>query len=281
MKRFGNRPPCKRRIFYWTLGGHGLILLILVFGGLISSCSRPKKAIPHVFTLVTAPSPQAVSAAPKPATAIPKAKPEPTKPQPQPKPAQTQPKTQETPAPKPKPVVTPPKNQNTQPKPKPTPKPTEKKPEPKLQSYESFLQSQAQPNQPQPKPAQPKPQPQADPKNKLIEELQGLMREVPTHGPAASSEETRALNAYIGSLRSLIDQLWEQPENLPPGEWLASIQFTVSSNGQITQVRFIQRSGNTTFDQSIIRAMNQFRSAPIPPGGKTRTFEIPFRMLVQ
>ena len=91
----------------------------------------------------------------------------------------------------------------------------------------------------------------------------------------------RAFNQYVGQLRSQLNRLWLQPDNLPPGKWTALIEFTVASNGKVGKVRFKEKSGNLDFDQSLIRAMNAFTATSPPPGARAQVFTIPFSMTVR
>ena len=243
-----------RKIFYWSLGSHAGLLLILGISTLIVSCSRRDKVIPHVFTLHAAPP------AEKPAVKVS---------EPKPKPPVTQQK--KTPPPVVKKTTPPPKKEEKKTEPKPTPS----------KSYADFLkdnplpETEKQPIQPVTTP----PKPTEDPLKDIRSELQSMIKD--TQDTNMSSSQLKALQSYIGQLRSQLNVLWEQPQALPPGEWVAHVEFTVSGNGKISGVRFVKRSENPVFDDSIVRAMNQFQSAPPPPDRKTHTFEVPFRIVLR
>ena len=222
---------------------------------LIVSCDRKEKKMPHVFTLQSAPPAERV------VEEKPKAKPVERKPEPKPVVKKTPP-----------PVVkkdSPPKKE---PKKETKPVPTE--------SYEDFRKNNPPPKQnPEPVVTKPPQQPVKDPFEDIRNELDSMIRD--TKNSATSEENLKALQRYMGQLSDQINVLWDQPEGLPAGEWVAHVEFTVSGNGKISKVRFVKRSGNPVFDDSIVRAMNQFQTAPPPPDHKTHTFELPFRIVMR
>jgi TonB family protein len=147
-------------------------------------------------------------------------------------------------------------------------------------SYQEFLKQHELPRQqtqtrppPQPTP------PPVDPNRELREQLQQIIQGF--GGNDATSDELNALSRYVASLREQLNRLWLQPTNLPPGRWSATLEFTVQRNGQVTNVRFKEQSGNREFDQSLIRAMNAFTSTTPPPGARSQVFTIPFSMTVR
>jgi TonB family protein len=275
MKTRRPKPPSIKKVFYWSLGGHCSLFLILIVYSFLSSCSRKPAETAHVFKLVSPPSPApAASTPPVPAQTEPKVQPQPAPPKSEPKP---QPKAEPA---KPKPTETPKPRVTETPKPKP--KPTTPAPKPQVQSYEEFLKSTQTETRPTPVPTQPKPTVTApDPLATMRQEIESMLRDARQQTNSSSASEIQALHAYIGTLRTQLDRLWEQPTNLPPGEWIAFIEFTVTGTGQITKVRFVKRSGSDEFDQSVIRAMNRFDRTQPPPDRKSHTFEIPFRMSVR
>lgn len=264
------------KAFIFSVIGH--VCLFLIIGGfsVISSCTDNTPEKVHVFTLVDAPLPPSPTPSPildpNPTTA--------------PTPVPPPPIEQETPPPpvqKPEPVE--PKPEPTPPPPEPQPKPKPKpEPKPERVSYSEFIKDKPLPK-PKPKPKQPAQQPrppQPDPNlQSLKAELNALSREVisevsgsPT--PGSSS----ALQRYINDIRSRLNVLWSQPVNMPPGRWVAKVEFQVSASGVVSNVRFTARASNAAFDQSVINAMNAFKAVPPPPDGKAHLFEIPFVMNV-
>jgi len=255
--------------FYWSLGGHVMFLLVLLISSLFTSCSRnrtPKEV--HVFRLQAGPPAQKTSAVPTTTESTPVSEPPVTTPPPVSKP-------------KPKPV-TETKPAETKPVQKTEVKP-ETKPQNKPVSYEEFKK-----NNPLPKTTQtPKSTPtvqtpptqQLDPNDKIRKELESMIAGF--GGTDTSSDELQELNLYVSQLRNQLDRLWLQPDNLASGNWTASIEFTVAPNGKISGVHFKQKSNNNDFDQSIIRTMNAFVMTNPPPGGKAKTFCIPFTMNVR
>lgn len=255
--------PSMKTTFYWSLGGHAVLLLLLILISFIASCSRPRTPEQvHVFRLQAGPpAPRTEVTAPAEVTPTP----------PAPRVESQQPST-----PKPQ----------EQPKPKPQeqPKPTERKPDPKPTTqrnpvrYDDFIRTHDLPES-KPKPPATTPTPPApDPNAKLREELEAIIQGL--GGTDASSDELQELNRYVSQLRAQLNRLWMQPTGLPSGQWSALIEFTIEPNGRVTAVRFREESGNAQFDQSLIRAMNAFRTTAPPPDGKARVFAIPFRMTV-
>jgi TonB family protein len=237
-----------RKIFYWSLGGHVGFLLTMCIVSLVVSCSQKTKTVPHVFTLHAAPPAESTTVT--------------APPQQQAPPKKSQPRVVEK--------KTPPKKEP--PKPKPT------------QSYAEFLKNNPikapQKEVPEQSPP-PVSKPVEDPLADVRKELHAMLRDASQDTRNTNSFDLKALHGYVSQLRNQLNVLWEQPENLPPGEWLVHVEFTVSANGRISGIRFVKRSNNPAFDDSIIRAMNQFQSVSPPPDRKTHTFEIPFRMLVR
>ena len=249
--------------FYWSLGGHAAFFILLLIVSLITSCTRsraPKEV--HVFRL------QAGPPAPKVAVATP--------PSQQPTPVTPTPPQKEEVKPQPKKETPKPEVKKTEPK-------SVKKTEPKPVSYDDFLKEN---KLPEPKPAERQPDPtpptatvQPDPNLKLRKELEQIIQGF--GGTDTSSDQMQEFNLYIGQLRTQLNRLWLQPDNLPPGKWNALIEFTVERNGKVMRVHFKQKSGNYDFDQSLIRAMNAFVTTAPPPGGKAQVFTIPFSMTVR
>ncbi|MCG8526423.1 MAG: TonB family protein [Opitutales bacterium] len=240
---------------YWSLGGHFTVLLALLIFSLITSCKRRQNIDPHVFSLVGPPPKPEVEQSPTP-----------------PK----QPAKKETPKPKPpKPKPEPPKKDL--PKPKVTPVETK----PKTASYDQFLKTHDLPeDQPQPQETVVETRVE-DPMREIRQQLNSLMKDGPSEMRPTSESDMRAMHSYIGKIRGQIDILWQQPKNLPPGEWKAVVEFSVSSTGRISNVKFISKSGQTDFDQSLIRALNRFLTTNPPPDGRNHVFKIPFRMVVR
>lgn len=255
------------------------ICLFVLLGGfaVISSCTKKEPEKVHVFTLVDAPLPPSPTPSPilDPAPAT------------QPTPVPPPPVAQETPpVEKPKPAEPEPEPKPTPPKPQPKPQPkAETKPEPKPEkvSYSEFIKDKPLPKTPpkqqpktQPRPVTPDPNLQS-----LKAELNALSREVISEVSGSPTPgSSTALQRYINDIRSRLNVLWSQPVNMPPGRWVGKVEFQVSASGIVSNVRFTTRSSNTAFDQSVINAMNAFKSVPPPPDGKAHLFEIPFVMNV-
>lgn len=72
-------------------------------------------------------------------------------------------------------------------------------------------------------------------------------------------------NLYLSVIRSRIMQGWIIPENLIENVYslIAVVNFTIYSDGHISNVYLEDSSGNRYFDESAIRAVKQ--AAPFPP----------------
>lgn len=240
--------PSLKKTFYWSLGSHAGLLILVLIVSFITSCAQKTKIPPHVFTLNSPPTQQV---------------------------------TQKQIS---KPVQKPARKPIQKPKPQPAKiQPTRKKqpPPPSQQSYRDFLKENPVAEPTPTTPRVQKPTKQTDPFEQIRKELNLLLKNASNDTRNSNANEIKALYSYIGQLRNQLNILWEQPRNLPTGEWIAQIEFTVSSTGKISGVRFVRKSENAVFDQSLIRAMNQFLTVSAPPDRKKHTFEIPFRMLVR
>ncbi len=85
--------------------------------------------------------------------------------------------------------------------------------------------------------------------------------------------------AYIGRLKHLIEIAWDKPASLSNHEISAEVLITLSPSGQVTNVRFSRRSGNSTFDDSVSAAARNARSAGPVPTGKSETVRLTFEMI--
>lgn len=240
----------------------GAVLALIVF----TFFKPPEKPAPTVFELVSAPPPSAGMPQPVEPVAFER----PTQPLPPPikRPEPPPPKPPE-PKPIPKPVPKPPPVEKVVPIPKPP------EPPPQL-SYEQFLQQHGPPKTRQPLPTNPKPVavPRIDTKfsanlQESVINLQAL--------EALTGAEQSALDRYIARLREALRRNWEKPSGVG-SSISAEVEFNVSSNGRLTNVRITRSSGNRTFDQTVREAFERLGSAGATPNGKPQELRITFRM---
>lgn len=194
---------------------------------------------------------------------------------PPPPPPEPEPPPAPKPTPKPKPAPeTPPK--------KPTP---EKKPSPAPQqtiTAEDFFSKHGRPSPPSPKPRQTQPAqtitaPRID-VSKITQNLNQFL-ESSSSSNRMTEQEQSAMLAYIGRLKHLIEIAWDKPASLAGREISAEVLITLSPSGQVTNVRFSRRSGNGAFDDSVIAAVRNARSAGAIPTGRSETVRLTFEMI--
>ena len=242
---------------FWTsVILHLVVLLGLLFATIVEAL-RPKEE-PHVFEMVSAPA-AAIST-------------EQNTPPPEPVPDEPMPELPPVPD-----LVTPPPEPRPQP---PEPTPTEPAPErPQMISREEFIKQFGEP-----KPRQQNRQ--SSPRPKITVPRIDVPKLVVPANPSPSnprprqltSAERSALGTYSSQLRARIDAAWGKPENLAGVQIAATVVFEVSARGRISNVRLKPRSGNASFDQSVLAAFRRITSAGPTPTGQSHVFTMTFRM---
>jgi len=72
------------------------------------------------------------------------------------------------------------------------------------------------------------------------------------------------IQLYSSQVHRKISRNWRIPPGVPTdGSLAALISFKVDGNGRVNNVRVKESSGNSSFDEYCIKAIN--RSAPLPP----------------
>ncbi|MEE8044487.1 MAG: energy transducer TonB, partial [Thermodesulfobacteriota bacterium] len=72
------------------------------------------------------------------------------------------------------------------------------------------------------------------------------------------------IQLYGSQLHRKISRNWRIPPGVPTdGSLAALISFKVDGNGRVNNVRVKESSGNSSFDEYCVKAIN--RSAPLPP----------------
>ncbi len=252
----------------WT----STILHLVVFAGLLLATlieALLPKETPHVFEMVSAPTPderpkqESLSTEPLPDFRLPEVQPLEI---PEPPPVhRPQPVQKKTPVSQPvAPTVAP-----------------EKSVEP-LMSYEDFLKKN--------KIKQPKTQnlPQNRPKIKVpvinTEQFGVKLQSSLTTTDARTSQalttlEQTALQRYGSLLNSRLNKSWTKPSALSGVNLVVTVVFDVSRSGRISNIRFSQSSGNASFDESVRAAFAQVGSAGETPTGQDHTFTMSFKMV--
>ena len=78
--------------------------------------------------------------------------------------------------------------------------------------------------------------------------------------PVATDAE---IESYVTMVESRIKGLWVIPDLLSARELKAVVIFGIDKQGEVTDLRFKQSSGNNPYDQSVIRAIR--KAAPFSP----------------
>ena len=86
------------------------------------------------------------------------------------------------------------------------------------------------------------------------------------------------IQRYIGSLKAQINQAWNKPSQLSGRQFIATLRFTISQNGTISNIQVINSSKNELFDNSVIDAFDRVGQAVSTPDGNKYTLILTFRM---
>jgi protein TonB len=255
----------------WTSVILHVAVLLALFLSTIVEAFLPKEK-PHVFEMISEPSPQNAadsSAAPMetpPDFDVPEVEPMADIPDPvMPEPAPVAP----TPAP-------------VKPRAEPTPVKPTPAPEPQLMSLDDFRK-----DNPLKKPKPPRPQPTKPafkaPQINTKKYSDSLQNNLPTkvHNPSGSltAAERSALQRYGDQLNSRLNRAWIKPSNLAGVGLMVTVVFDVSSSGRISNVRLRPASGNGSFDASVKAAFTRVGSGGVTPTGQAHSFTMSFKMV--
>jgi len=221
---------------------HVALVLVLVVGSLLRGCFRPKpKEEIATFIEFGAPAPQ-VEVVPVSQLAEP-----------------------EAPAPEPKPAPIP---EPVKPKPKPKPKP---RPKPK------------EPEKPKWKPVDPKKikigkKVNEQPVKPTISsaEIKKAMSGITSPSPRTTGNPSE-FSAYDGQVFRIFYGAWARPG--VPGLQPAKVRIFLLKNGRITKRTMIQGSGDPSFDQTVMAAVNSISTLPKPPAGYPDNFVVRFSII--
>jgi len=101
-------------------------------------------------------------------------------------------------------------------------------------------------------------------------------RTIPATGGGAQGEK----NLYFSVIRNKVMQGWVIPENLIEDVYSleAIVNFTIYSDGHISDVYLEESSGNKYFDESVLRAIKKaVPFPPLPPSISKKSIEIGIR----
>ncbi len=222
----------------------------------------------------------------KPTPIPPKPKPVPVKPKPEPIPPKTEPKPKPKPEPvKPKPEPVKPK---PEPQPAPKPKPVKKKPLPKPEpkpavskAQESALAARLK----KMRAAQEKKASEQARKEKLAalkaaafaesSQIKSPITDAPV-GMADGKGDEAGVSA-VAFVQEYIQQQWSFSKYQAVGNPEAVVKLFYNANGTLLHYKFLKKSGNSVFDESLIRAIAKSKQLPqdLP---EAMPFEIVFNL---
>ncbi len=229
----------KRKGFRISLLLHGMaLLLLLVVPWTLKACSRrkPPPKLMFVEFVVAPPAPEITEPAP---------------PTPEPPPP---PPPDDIPLPEPE-------------KPKP-PKPPEPKPEVK-KPPKSIKQTNRVVRRPQP----------TDTKSTLTEkQIAEMLKKGARLGDRTSiptDTASMALGSYYNHVYERMYAVWQQPDSLKNLPGLSTtVVITIEPDGRISKRNQTRRSGNTTMDDSVMRAVNSIKALRALPAGHRQAVEV-------
>jgi|CZKI01.1.fsa_nt_gi TonB family protein len=96
-------------------------------------------------------------------------------------------------------------------------------------------------------------------------------------GKALTREEGSELDAYFSLLKARIKESHVPPEGVSD-TLEARVEFFLSVNGSLYQVRIVRSSGNREFDRSVIEACEHTHSIGPRPDGKSEMVQMTFKM---
>ncbi len=85
---------------------------------------------------------------------------------------------------------------------------------------------------------------------------------------------------YPGIVRAHLVR-YKQSPNGARGSGVATVTFTLDSNGRVTSARLAGGSGNPAYDQEVVAMVRRATPFPAPPDGKGRSFTVPVRFEVR
>lgn len=165
---------------------------------------------------------------------------------------------------------TPPREELVVERPEPRPTPPEPEPEPQVTIDRPAPEPEPTPPEPEPEPeppaptTQPEPEPPAEP----------TQAAGPNPSPTPADRSGEGINVRMEGLRRDFPEYYQniirqinRCFRAPPGNWATTLSFIIQRDGSVTDLEFVQRSGNTAFDyqaMSAVECAGQGRFGPLP-----------------
>lgn len=111
----------------------------------------------------------------------------------------------------------------------------------------------------------------------LAEVQAGLQSGGNAAGPGASAGAD-PMAVYISLVGERIKDNWRFPAIGPDPGLAARVRIEIDDQGRILEQEIIQSSGRDNFDSSVLRAVEETRELPEPPGKKVRVIVIDFNL---
>jgi colicin import membrane protein len=105
-----------------------------------------------------------------------------------------------------------------------------------------------------------------NPEEKLLASIEKIKKDVAAReqGDSQTPEATAAeIDQYVTMVENRVKELWVIPDLLSARELKAVVVFAIDEKGQVTNLRFKESSGNSPYDQSVLRAIS--KAVPFSP----------------
>lgn len=84
-------------------------------------------------------------------------------------------------------------------------------------------------------------------------------------GGRAVDTSSDPIELYKGALQYAFQSKWDRPDNIDDEKYVDEIQVSVSRDGEISNPQWEKSSGNTTWDESVRKAIEAVTSMDRPP----------------
>jgi TonB family protein len=84
-------------------------------------------------------------------------------------------------------------------------------------------------------------------------------------GGKAVDTSSDPVQIYRGALQFAFQSKWDRPNNMNDDSYVAEVQISVSRDGEISDPKWKKSSGNTTWDESVRKAIAAVKSLDRPP----------------
>ena len=105
-----------------------------------------------------------------------------------------------------------------------------------------------------------------DPEEQRLASIEKIKKDVAAReqGDSPGAEVTAAeIDQYVTMVENRVKGLWVIPDLLSTRELKAVVVFAIDEKGQVTNLRFKESSGNSPYDQSVLRAIS--KAVPFSP----------------